>query len=355
MEELTQEVMEMLTELPYMHMEQQKNAARYLTEKDEYGYPYEPFECFSTEPLGFLETAMKLQVEARETFRFACSYNRHSPLFYQAAGKMEKLLGRLGSVCITAAAMDQQGELPAGFLDDLTIGWLRGITAYIFRKNYASFTESVSVVLYNDEALGLSIRYAALDKRLQATDEKIKQIREGKVKVGLTEKDKNRDAQPASGEKPQESEAEKPAAPLPQSGRAFAIDKNAVREALQQEPAEAVSEERELKPDAPAAELSEEPAAAVSGSGNDLPEANEADVPDTRDTEEPGEYEEAAALAEDEDAEEEEYGEETYYDEDEENLPYPSEDLVRRMSTLVNSPEYESWPFPLPQYTSNPP
>ena len=350
MEELTQEVMEMLTELPYMHMEQQKNAARYLTEKDEYGYPYEPFECFSTEPLGFLETAMKLQVEARETFRFASRYNRHSPLFYQAAGKMEKLLGRLGSVCITAAAMDQQGELPAGFLDDLTIGWLRGITAYIFRKNYASFTESVSVVLYNDEALGLSIRYAALEKRLQATDEKIKQIREGKVKVDLTEKDKTRGAQPASGKKPQDSEAEKPAAPLPQSGRAFAIDKNAVREAMQQEP----SEEMELIPEVPAAEISEEPAAAVPGSGNDLPEANEADISDTREAEDPGEYEETAALAEDEDAEEEEYGEETYYDEDEENLPYPSEDLVRRMSTFVNSPEYE-WPFPLPAYSEDPP
>jgi hypothetical protein len=332
-------------------MEQQKNAARYLTEKDEYGYPYEPFECFSTEPLGFLETAMKLQVEARETFRFASRYNRHSPLFYQAAGKMEKLLGRLGSVCITAAAMDQQGELPAGFLDELTIGWLRGITAYIFRKNYASFTESVSVMLYNDEALGLSIRYAALDKRLQATDEKIKQIREGKVKVGLTEKDKTRDAQPASGEKPQDSEAENPAAPLPQSGRAFAIDKNAVREALQQEPCE----ERELPTEAQAAEISEEPAAAVPGSGNDLPEVNEADISDTRKAEDPGEYEETAALAEDEDAEEEEDGEETYYDEDEENLPYPSEDMVRRMSDLVNSPEYESWPFPLPAYSEDPP
>ena len=81
----------------------------------------------------------------------------------------------------------------------------------------------------------------------------------------------------------------------------------------------------------------------------------ETDISDTREAEEPGEYEETAALAEDEDAEEEEYGEETYYDEDEENLPYPSEDLVRRMSTLVNSPEYESWPFPLPAYSGDPP
>lgn len=355
MEGLTQEVMEMLTELPYMQIERQKNAGRYLTDKDEYGYPYEPFECFSMEPLGFLETAMKLQVEARETFRFVSSYNRHSPLFYQAAGKMEKLLGCLGSVCITAAAMDQQGELPSGFLDGLTIDWLRSITAYIFRKNYASFTESVSVVLYNDEALGLSIRYAALDKRLQATGEKIKLIQNGKVKVGLTEKDNDPEAKTVSGEKPQDSKAEKPAAPLPQSGRAFAVDKNAVREAMLHHSAETACDDSELTPAVQVTEIKGETAAAVTESGNDPLNTNDADTPDLQEavpeTEGAEEYEESGSFGGEDSGED---GNETYFDEDE-NLPYPSEDLVRRMSAFVNSPEFEAWPFPLPAYSGDPP
>ena len=65
-----------------MHYERQQNTDCCLTDKDEYGFPYELFECFSMEPFGFLETAMKLQVEAWETFWIVCSDNRHSPPCY---------------------------------------------------------------------------------------------------------------------------------------------------------------------------------------------------------------------------------------------------------------------------------
>lgn len=181
MEELNNEIMDMVFELQSMHARQKVDAAR-LGDKDKYGFPFEPFETFSTEPLGFQETAMRLQTESVELYTLMRQVNRHSPLYYQMSSQLEKLLNQLGSACITKAVLEQQGQ-EFHFLDRLTIDSLREKTAFNFRKCYASYMESITTLNYNAEALGLSIRWAALDKRLIATVEKIELIKAGKVKV----------------------------------------------------------------------------------------------------------------------------------------------------------------------------
>ena len=91
MEQMNQEIMKMIAELQSVHYRQKANAAK-AGETDQYGFAFEPSDCFSMEPLGFLETSMKLQTEAVETFAFLREFSRHSPLFYKMAGQLEKLL-----------------------------------------------------------------------------------------------------------------------------------------------------------------------------------------------------------------------------------------------------------------------
>ncbi len=232
MEKLNNEIIQMITNLQDMQPRQRDNIEKFMDDhngKDQYGFSFEPFDSFSTDPLGFLETAMRLQSEAHEVYRFASVYNRHSPLYYKMSSQLEKLLGQLGSICITKAVIEQREGETFSILEDLTIGWLREMAAFHFRKCYESYMESASFFRYNGTALNLSLRFAVLDKRLQATTEKIEAIKAGKAKVDLTDRSEavKKQAAPAS-----ETTAEpETAAPLSQKGTAFPVDKAAVRAA----------------------------------------------------------------------------------------------------------------------------
>ena len=269
MEGMNNEITRMIMDLQMMHYRQQNAADQYMAEndgKDRYGFPFEPSDSFSTEPLGFSETAMRLQVEAQEIHRFASEYNRHSPQYYQMASQLEKLLGQLGSLCITKAVIEQREGKPFTTLNSLTIDWLRKKTAFHFRKCYESFMESAEVLSYNANALNLSIRWAVLDRRLQATAEKIEAIKAGKVKVDLSDKAEavKKQAYP-TGETAAEQEK---AAPLSPKGTAFPVDKAAVRAAGGQ-PVSAPAAEAE-----PAADHAETPAPM---GPEEIPEAEEAE------------------------------------------------------------------------------
>lgn len=107
MDELNYEIMQMINEHQVLRSKQAENAQK-LGDKDKYGFPFEPDDAINTNKLGFLETAMRLQTEANETFRFLRNINRHSPLFYKMSSELEKLVGQLGSICITKAVIEQQ-------------------------------------------------------------------------------------------------------------------------------------------------------------------------------------------------------------------------------------------------------
>ena len=94
MDGLNYEIMQMINEHRVLRSKQAENAQK-LGDKDKYGFPFEPDDAISTNKLGFLETAMRLQTEANETFRFLRNINRHSPLFYKMSSELEKLVPTL--------------------------------------------------------------------------------------------------------------------------------------------------------------------------------------------------------------------------------------------------------------------
>ncbi len=234
MEEMNYEIMQMIDELQQMRYHQ-KSIGVEEAKKDRYGYAFEPLDTFSTEPLGFTETAMRLQAEAAELFHMICKVSRFSPLFIRMSGQFEKMVNQLGSCCITKAVMEQQGDT-FDLLEMLTIDKLRGWTALNFRKSYAAFMDSHADGRYKPAAFDLSVRWAALDRRLLATAEKIEKIRSGKLNIDLMEKET-----PAGPRQVSSGDEKTPAESTsftPKAG-ALPIDKAAVREAEKQRAAEA--------------------------------------------------------------------------------------------------------------------
>ncbi|MBR6088597.1 MAG: hypothetical protein IKP86_01595 [Anaerolineaceae bacterium] len=426
MEELSPEVMKTIMCLHDTKMKQ-KAKAETMGNTDKYGFPFEPCSSFSTEPLEFTETAIKLHSETLEVFTFLTGLNRHSPQFYQMSGRLEKLLGQLGSVCITKAVMEQQGKT-FRIIEDLNIKFLRECTAFVFRKSYASFMESMGSFRYNDQALWLSIRFSALDKRLLATEEKIRLIRKGKVRVDLCPETPTPEAPSGAAPLPEKKEVEQDPAAFRAAGNSLPVDKAAVREMTGEElsvkpvrksirssaaaAANAPEEADEEKTAAEAVPTETGPVTRadeetiISGSkkesDNSLPDPEETprmfqgSAEKKNDTEEnkrseincPAEETKipdkasgktGPEIPDETDTESEEFpdregkeseeipdpaaGEETEFPDpagaefcdDANDLPYVSEDLVRRMSALINSPEYSAWPCFEPAYAGSPP
>ncbi len=361
MESMNMEIINLITNLQWVKTSQ-KEKVKDMPETDLYGFPFEPYDDFSTEPLSFFETAMRLETEASQTFAMLREFNRHSPLFYQMSSDLEKIVSQLGSACITKAVIQMQGESSTAMdelLGSLTIDKLRGWAAFNFRKCYASFMESIADVFYNKTAMNLSIRWAALDKRLIATAEKIEQIKAGKIKIDLKPKTQEQGTRAEQDfSEASEQPENKPAAALSGNGRALPIDKGMVRQAGRENmPAEA----------AVSAEITAEDSAA----NTDSPKTGRADYDDAAErvkdekgfgsqwqgtgpsVQSPGDR--------DSDSPEElrkndRHGDEDPgdpYDDEAEDLPYVSEEMVRRMSELIHARDSIPWPFP--QFMTDPP
>lgn len=332
MEGINYEIMKMIDEHQQMRARQKANA-RKMGKKDSYGFPFEPTDCFGTTTLGFLETTMKMQTQALETFRLLTNINRHSPLFYKMSSELEKLIGQLGSICITKAVIEQREGQSISLLENLTIEWLREKVAFNFRKCYASYMESMSYVYFNQTALSLSTRWAALDRRLLATQEKIEKIKAGLIKVDVNVIKDNAKV-PADPEAEQNPHEKKDTA-LPTEGRALSVDKTAVREWDQQEQTESVSSIEET--DIPNEDVTELPVemAAESERISDVPVECEAADP-TFDEPDMAEAQAVEEIAMEEN--------------DSEELPSVSEELVRRMSEYLAQQEFLKWAYPDYQY-----
>ncbi len=225
MEEINSGIMRMITEFNMINLRPGKQP---LTGTDKYGYEFEPLDSFSTDPLSFAEKTLRMQNEAMETFTLAQTANRHSPLFHKLSAQLEKLISFLGSCCITKAVMAQQGE-SFRLLNILATDRLRGMAAFNLRKCYAAFMECRAAGRYSYAAFDLSIRWALLDRRLEATAEKIEKIKAGKVSIDLSEKRPSAEPQAETTE----NKEQKPSA-FPVKGTALPVDKAAVRKTGQQ-------------------------------------------------------------------------------------------------------------------------
>ena len=230
MEQINSEIMRILTEFNMINSS--RGGMKPLTGTDRYGYEFEPLDAFSTDPLSFTEKTLRMQNEAMETFTLDRTANRHSPLYHKLSAQLEKLISYLGSCCITKAVMEQQGET-FRLLNSLTTDWLRGMAAFNLRKCYAAFMECRAEGRYSYAAFDLSIRWALLDRRLEATAEKIEKIKAGKISIGLSENRPSGEPQAAVSENKDQK-----AGALPAKGTALPVDKAAIRKIGQQSAAE---------------------------------------------------------------------------------------------------------------------
>ena len=254
MERITQQVFDMMDELQEHWAVIQKNAEN-GPKKDEFGYPFEPDNVFSTEPLGFTESVLRLDTQATEMMRFVYSLNRHSPLFAKASSQLEKMIRQLGIFCITKAVLEQQGN-EFMLLEDLTISRLRRMTAFNVRKCYAAFMEDRELNLFNSSVMDLSIRWSVLDKRLLATEERIEKIKTGKEKFSLSDKAKTSGpAAENAAEADRTDEVRDDIAPLSDGGRSLPVDKGTVsvlgKQEAVPEAAELPAEPLQAEPEAP--------------------------------------------------------------------------------------------------------
>ncbi len=74
--------------------------------------------------LNFSRPPYCLKRKRRDCSGQSCKVNRHSPLFTHLSGQMEEIVSRPGSICITKAVPEQQGET-FSMIDHLTIVRLR--------------------------------------------------------------------------------------------------------------------------------------------------------------------------------------------------------------------------------------
>ena len=211
MEGLTADLLNLMDRMVERKVQQMEFASDCEERKDAYGYAFEPYDTFRADPLGFTEKVMTLQAEAEEVFPLTRTVNRFSPLYIKLTRQLEKLLAQLGSCCITKAVLEQQGKTFSA-LDDLSIEGLRGMLGLNFRKCFEAFMEKREANGLNYEALEMSVRFSALDRRLEATEAKIQKIRSGKCRIETSadERESRDDGKTLSA--PAEASDPKPAA-----------------------------------------------------------------------------------------------------------------------------------------------
>ena len=143
--------------------------------------PFEKLDEFSRSPLEFEHTASMLWKDTQIIFNHACRENRFSENYLKYCAQLEKNIKRVGSLCLTKAVLEQNGEsFPK--LEDMTIRELAGMTACHLRKCHAA----LEGLYWDNDLLGMTylnweFRWFDLAKRLNATEVKIQKIREGKI------------------------------------------------------------------------------------------------------------------------------------------------------------------------------
>lgn len=150
---------------------------------DEDGLPPEPFSSFTESPLDFEEMTLTLYKDLQEVYELTGILNRFSRNYPVACRLLEQLIKRLGSCLVTKAAMEQK-DFIFPHLQDLSIEDLYRMISFNFRKTHVAFREGKEKRGCADMSLlEQECRLADLAERLRATEEKIRQIKAGKVDV----------------------------------------------------------------------------------------------------------------------------------------------------------------------------
>ena len=143
--------------------------------------PREQITDFSSDPISFEEMASAVFTDIKQVEGLAVVTNRFSETYIDISRRLEKGIAELASCAITKTVFEQKGYRFAS-LEKLTIPLLYSMLSFHFRKCHAAVQ---GYAFKNQQAwmqmLEMEMRWYNLAKRLKATDDKIKLIREGKL------------------------------------------------------------------------------------------------------------------------------------------------------------------------------
>ena len=223
--------------------------------------PREQITDFSSDPISFEEMASAVFTDIKQLEGLAVVKNRFSEGYLDISRRLEKGIAELASCAITKTVFEQKGYRFAS-LEKLTIPFLYSMLSFHFRKCHAAVR---GYAFKNEQAwmqmLEMEMRWYNLAKRLKATDDKIKLIREGKLNTDSIINKLHADAareKTASSKKeektaaPKKAETNEPKALPPAQSAAFPMMGEFLREAFPQ---------KERVPTAAAPQKSEEPKA----------------------------------------------------------------------------------------------
>lgn len=150
---------------------------------DSYGFPFEPEGIYNSAPIEFEEIATALWIMLSNINYAAVRYNRLSPCYTTLMQRLEKDIKQMGSYCITKAVLEQSGQkFPA--LDIISVKELYQMVSVHFRKCCMAYNDLQKSGKGQDmNLIGWIFRWAFLAQRLKATQDKINDIRMGKIKI----------------------------------------------------------------------------------------------------------------------------------------------------------------------------
>ena len=156
-----------------------KNRQEYHSE----GLALEDPELFNMDPLTFDEMASSLADDVTQLHSIAVLQSRYSEGYLSLSRLLEKGIAELASCCVTKAVFEKQGlRFPnLGLLD---ISLYHRIVAGHFRKCHAAVSATtISNQKFWIGMLETEIRWYNLARRLKATEDRIRLIREGKISI----------------------------------------------------------------------------------------------------------------------------------------------------------------------------
>ena len=150
---------------------------------DEFGFAFEAEGIYNSDPIEFEEIVKELWTILISTNNAAVRYNRLSPYYIMLLQRLEKDIKQMGSYCITKAVLEQSGQqFPE--LDNITVIELYRMVSVHFRKccmAYKDLRESGKGL--DMSTISWVFRWATLAERLKATQDKINNIRSGKIRI----------------------------------------------------------------------------------------------------------------------------------------------------------------------------
>ena len=210
---------------------------------DSEGLPAESFEDFSEMPLTFEEMTAGMRDDLEQVYTLTGTVNRYSADYPVLCRQLERMIKRVGSCCVTKAVLEQEGfEFPR--LKDLDLKDLYCMVSFNFRKTRTAYHDSERLKGCADMGLlEQECRLVDLAERLQATEEKIRLIRDGKLKADrMLER-----ARMFRGEKGIQRKREAGRGPLPEKGRALPVIGSVARRMIAEKRAEEKARKEMLK------------------------------------------------------------------------------------------------------------